>query len=91
MSPHQARAAADQLNRECFCVTLDQQALANALQHEVADADFFAALTVSHPHLFSHAPVLIAIMAGSLILSFGFWAAAWVSTRRQGGSRHAEL
>jgi predicted MFS family arabinose efflux permease len=39
----------------------------------------------------SYAPVLIAIMAGSLILSFGFWAAAWVSTRRQGGSRHAEL
>ena len=58
MSPHQARAA-DQLNRECFCVTLDQQALANALQHEVADADFFAALTVSHPHLFSHAPVFL--------------------------------
>jgi hypothetical protein len=59
MSPHQARAAADQLNRECFCVTLDQQALANALQHEVADADFFAALTASRPHLFSHAPVFL--------------------------------
>lgn len=39
----------------------------------------------------SYAPVLIAIMAGSLILAFGFWAAAWVSTRRQGGSLHAEL
>lgn len=59
MSPHQARAAADQLNRECFCVTLDQQALADALQHEVADADFFAALIASRPHLFSHAPVFL--------------------------------
>lgn len=39
----------------------------------------------------SYAPVLIAIMAGSLILALGFWAAAWASTRRQGGSRHAEL
>ncbi|MGD9967551.1 MAG: hypothetical protein AB7T59_13600 [Hyphomonadaceae bacterium] len=59
MSPHHARAAADQLNRECFCVTLDQQALAQALQHEVANADFFAALTASRPHLFSHAPVFL--------------------------------
>jgi hypothetical protein len=59
MSHHQARAAAAQLNRECFCVTLDQQALADALQHEVADADFFAALTASRPHLFSHAPVFL--------------------------------
>lgn len=59
MSLHQARAAADQLNRECFCVTLDQKALAETLQHEVADADFFAALTASRPYLFSHAPVFL--------------------------------
>jgi len=39
----------------------------------------------------SYAPVLIAIIAGALILAFGFWAAAWISTRRQGGSLHAEL
>lgn len=39
----------------------------------------------------SYAPVLIAIMAGSLVLVFGFWAAAWASTRRQGGALHAEL
>ena len=53
------RAAADQLNRECLCVTLHQ----NALQNEIGDADFFATLTQSHPHLFSHAmlehPVLV--------------------------------
>lgn len=59
MSPHRARAAADQLNRECFCVTLDQRALADALQHDVGDADFFATLTASRPHLFSHAPVFL--------------------------------
>jgi predicted MFS family arabinose efflux permease len=38
----------------------------------------------------SYAPVLIAIMAASLVLAFGFWAAAWISTRRQGGALHAE-
>ncbi|MDX2275469.1 MAG: hypothetical protein NW206_08465 [Hyphomonadaceae bacterium] len=59
MPVQQARAAADQLNRECFCVTLDQGALASALRYEVGDADFFATLTQSRPHLFSHAPVFL--------------------------------
>lgn len=59
MPIQQARAVADQLNRECFCVTLDQEALAVALQDEVGDPDFFAALTQSRPHLFSHAPVFL--------------------------------
>lgn len=30
----------------------------------------------------SYAPVLMAIVAGSLVLAFGFWAAAWASARR---------
>ncbi len=59
MPIERARAAADQLNRECFCVTLDRDALAGALQDEVGDADFFATLTRSRPHLFSHAPVFL--------------------------------
>lgn len=59
MSSEQARAAADHLNRECFCVTLDQSALAGALQREVGAADFFATLTQTRPHLFSHAPVFL--------------------------------
>lgn len=54
-----ARAGADQLNRECFCVTLDQAALARALQDEVGDKDFFATLTQTRPHLFSPAPVFL--------------------------------
>lgn len=54
-----ARAAAAQLNRECFCVTLDQAALASALRDEVGDPDFFAALTQTRPHLFSQAPVFL--------------------------------
>jgi hypothetical protein len=55
----QARAAAAQLNRECFCVTLDHTALASALQDEVGDPEFFATLARSRPHLFSHTPVFL--------------------------------
>ncbi|GIK50971.1 MAG: hypothetical protein BroJett013_36680 [Alphaproteobacteria bacterium] len=59
MPIQQARTAAEQLNRECFCVTLDQAALARALQDEVGDQDFFATLTQTRPHLFSRAPVFL--------------------------------
>lgn len=59
MALQQSRAVADQLNRECFCVTLDPAALARALQDEVGDKDFFATLTRTRPHLFSHAPVFL--------------------------------
>ncbi|MGD9979462.1 MAG: hypothetical protein AB7H66_05555 [Hyphomonadaceae bacterium] len=53
------RAAADQLNRECFCVTLDSDVLASTLQSEAGDAAFFETFIRSRPHLFSHAPVFL--------------------------------
>lgn len=56
---HDSTQLAAALNRECFCVTLDESALASALQREVGDADFFATLTQTRPHLFSHAPVFL--------------------------------
>lgn len=59
MMGEHARAAANQLNRECFCVTLDQEALASALHNEVGDGDFYAMLTRTRPHLFSQAPVFL--------------------------------
>lgn len=59
MTPIEPRAAADQLNRACFCVTLDQEALASALQAEAGDAAFFESFIKSRPHLFSHAPVFL--------------------------------
>lgn len=55
----ESRAAADHLNRECFCVTLDHDALASSLQHEAGDAAFFEHFIKSRPHLFSHAPVFL--------------------------------
>jgi predicted MFS family arabinose efflux permease len=35
----------------------------------------------------SYTPVLIAILAGSLVLTFSFWAAAWMSTRTPAAAR----
>lgn len=52
------RIAAVQLNRECFCVTLDQAALSEALRSASGDADF-ANLIAQRPHLYSHAPVFL--------------------------------
>lgn len=56
---HDSGGLAAQLNRGCFCVTLDQGALSRAMQDESGDVDFFAKLTLSRPHLFSHAPVFL--------------------------------
>ena len=55
----EARLAAEQLNRECFCVTLDEAALGDALRVEAGDATFADHLIATRPHLFSHAPVFL--------------------------------
>ena len=56
--PATDRIAAVQLNRECFCVTLDQTALNEALRAASGDAAF-ADLIAQRPHLYSHAPVFL--------------------------------
>lgn len=53
------RAASDALNRQCFCVTLDRNALDLALIDETGDPDFAVRLRASRPHLFSHAPIFL--------------------------------
>lgn len=52
------RCAAVRLNSECFCVTLDQAALSEALRVASGDAAF-ADLIAQRPHLYSHAPVFL--------------------------------
>ena len=59
MIPTESRAAADRLNRGCFCVTLDREALAISLQNEAGDAAFYEHFIKSRPHIFSHAPVFL--------------------------------
>src|SRR5512147_781270 len=53
------RSISERLNRECFCITLDRDALCDALEREVGDAEFCATFIRTRPHLFSNAPVFI--------------------------------
>ncbi|MGZ9274992.1 MAG: hypothetical protein ACXW34_09635 [Nitrospira sp.] len=50
---------AERLNRECFCVTLDQEELCRVLEERVGDPQFCSAFIRTRPHLFSHAPVFL--------------------------------
>ncbi|MDO9262400.1 MAG: hypothetical protein Q7U02_00430, partial [Desulfosalsimonadaceae bacterium] len=55
----ESRAGAELLNRGCFCITLDRQALETALDREAGEAGFAASLARSHPLLFSNVPVFV--------------------------------
>jgi len=57
--PADARAAADRLNRECFCITLDRDALFEALRRESGDAEFCTQLVETREHLFSSSSVFL--------------------------------
>ena len=56
-----APESAERLNRECFCITLDRAALCAALNEEAGDPGFCAHLIGTRPHLFSTAPVFLAV------------------------------
>jgi len=56
---HAGADTADRLNQQCFCITLDRQALARTLDIEVGIAGFAAALASSHSSLFSNGPVFV--------------------------------
>lgn len=102
-APAADRIAAAQLNRECFCVTLDQAALSEALRTASGDASFVD-LIDQRPHLYSHTPVflpksdagamqaIIAALEGATQLS-GYQAAtmSWApeTARRDFGPRGA--
>jgi hypothetical protein len=50
---------AERLNRGCFCITLDRNALMAALNREVGSQDFAQELASSHPSLFSNVPAFV--------------------------------
>lgn len=52
-----ARAVSAQLNRECFCISLDRDALCDAMRREADDPGFCDRFIQARPHLFSSAPV----------------------------------
>lgn len=54
-----APTGAEVLNKGCFCITLDRQALEKALDREAGTSGFAARLAGSHPLLFSNVPVFV--------------------------------
>lgn len=54
-----SRDLAEELNRSCFCISLDRQAMANAMRTASGDQDFFAKHIETRPHLFSGLPVFL--------------------------------
>jgi hypothetical protein len=57
-APAESRIAAARLNRECFCVTLNEPALRKALRLELGATGLDEALA-ARPHLFARAPVFL--------------------------------
>jgi hypothetical protein len=52
---------ATQLNRACTCVTLDREALKQALVVQAGDGGFIERLFGTHPHSFSNVPVFLSV------------------------------
>ncbi len=52
--------SAEALNRDCFCVGVDRQALHGEVERVLLANGLSAALADSHPHLFSSLPVFVA-------------------------------
>lgn len=52
-------SSADELNRECFCLSVDSQALHKELELALTDQGLSEAVADSHPHLFSALPVYV--------------------------------
>ena len=53
------RPVSARLNQECFCITLDRDALCEALEREAGDPDFCTTFIKLRPNLFSNAPVFL--------------------------------
>jgi hypothetical protein len=49
----------ERLNKECFCITLDSDALREELEREIGNAELSVSLEKTHPHLFSTAPLFM--------------------------------
>jgi hypothetical protein len=55
---HSANSA-EQLNKGCFCITLDRETLFSALEREAGDPEFRATYLPSREHLFSSVPAFL--------------------------------
>jgi hypothetical protein len=57
--PYSVREVSNRLNQECFCITLNHEALRTALERELGDTKLGGAAVESRPHLFSNTPVFL--------------------------------
>lgn len=55
----ESQSLSENLNKGCHCITLDREALDQALDREAGDADFYETLAETRPHLFSNAAVFV--------------------------------
>jgi hypothetical protein len=76
------------LNRECFCITLDRDALGAALARAAGDPVFNATFIAARPHLFSNVP---AFLPRSAIDAMRAIVEAIEATARLDGYRRAAL
>ena len=53
----------EQFNQTCFCITLDQSDLAQALDAASGEPGLHDRIAASHPHLFSNVPVFLPAIA----------------------------
>ena len=58
-SVEHARDLAAQFNQSCFCITLDRNAMAGAMEIAAGDPAFYDTHILSRPHLFSNVPVFL--------------------------------
>ncbi|MDZ4762709.1 MAG: hypothetical protein SGJ21_16740 [Alphaproteobacteria bacterium] len=54
-----SRRLAAELNKSCFCITLDRAVMAGAMKTASRDPEFYDAHMVARPHLFSSVPVFL--------------------------------
>lgn len=47
------------LNRSCFCITIDREVLAASLEANTGDSEFYNSLVRTRPYLFSNVPVFL--------------------------------
>ncbi|MBC7676167.1 MAG: hypothetical protein H7173_08985, partial [Rhodoferax sp.] len=59
----QADSDPEHLNQTCFCITLDQRDLAQALDTASGEPGLHGRIAASHPHLFSNVPVFLTATA----------------------------
>ncbi len=54
-----SRELAAELNRSCFCISLDRKGLADAMRKASGEDDFFVKHIEHRPHLFSNVPIFL--------------------------------